>query len=174
VFSDHRVVLYALNRHVNCDIVARSDQILKLSIFSGGLSERIISKLQKDARSVISVKRSPFAYLSNFGRLKVADGYKLRNSKSKNQQHQMNTTKTLIAGAAVAGLMTGSMAVRAYAAGEPNSAGVSLQTMAEKGKEHACKGQNACKGQGGCKSGDQGCKGKNTCKGKGGCAVKSS
>ena len=39
----------------------------------------------------------------------------------------MNTTKTLIAGAAVAGLMTGSMAVRAYAAGEPNSAGVSLQ-----------------------------------------------
>jgi hypothetical protein len=94
--------------------------------------------------------------------------------KSKNQQHQMNTTKTLLASAAVAGLMTGSMAVRAYAAGEPNSAGVSLQTMAEKGKEHACKGQNACKGQGGCKSGDQGCKGKNTCKGKGGCATKGS
>ena len=83
----------------------------------------------------------------------------------------MNTTKTLIAGAAVAGLMTGSMAVRAYAAGESNSAGVSLQTMAEKGKEHSCSGKNACKGQGGCKSGDQGCKGKNTCKGKGGCAT---
>jgi hypothetical protein len=92
--------------------------------------------------------------------------------KSKNQQHQMNTTKTLLAGAAVAGLMTGSMAVRAYAAGEPNSAGVSLQTMGEKSGTHACKGQNACKGQGGCKSGDNGCKGKNTCKGKGGCAVK--
>ena len=93
--------------------------------------------------------------------------------KSKNQQHQMNTTKTLLAGAAVAGLMTGSMAVRAFAAAEPTPAGVSLQTMGEKGA-HACKGQNACKGQGGCKSGDQGCKGKNTCKGKGGCATKSS
>jgi hypothetical protein len=69
----------------------------------------------------------------------------------------MNTTKTLLAGAAVAGLMTGSMAVRAFAAGEPTSAGVSLQTMGEKGA-HACKGQNACKGQGGCKQGDQGCK----------------
>jgi hypothetical protein len=84
----------------------------------------------------------------------------------------MNTTKTLIAGAAVAGLMVGSMAARAYAAGESSPAGVSFETMAEKGKGHACKGQNACKGQGGCKSGDQGCKGKNTCKGKGGCAVK--
>jgi len=86
----------------------------------------------------------------------------------------MKTTKTLIAGAAVAGLMAGSLAVRAYAASEPTQAGVSLQTMAEaeKGKAHACKGQNACKGQGGCKSGDAGCKGKNSCKGKGGCAVK--
>ncbi len=54
--------------------------------------------------------------------------------KSKNQQHQMNTTKTLLAGAAVAGLMTGSMAVRAFAAGEPTPAGVSLQTMGEKGE----------------------------------------
>ncbi|HVJ56401.1 MAG TPA: hypothetical protein VM574_01055 [Terrimicrobiaceae bacterium] len=85
----------------------------------------------------------------------------------------MNTTKTLLAGAAVAGLMTGSMAVRAFAAGEPTPAGVSLQTMADKGKAaHDCKGKNTCKGQGGCKSGDQGCKGKNTCKGKGGCATK--
>jgi hypothetical protein len=58
-----------------------------------------------------------------------------------------------------------------FAAGEPTPAGVSLQTMGEKGA-HACKGQNACKGQGGCKTGDQGCKGKNTCKGKGGCAIK--
>jgi hypothetical protein len=83
----------------------------------------------------------------------------------------MNTTKTLLAGAAVAGLMTGSMAVRAFAAGEPTPAGVSLQTMAETGKTHSCAGKNACKGQGGCKSGDNGCKGKNSCKGKGGCAT---
>jgi hypothetical protein len=87
-------------------------------------------------------------------------------------KNQMNTTKALIAGAAVAGLMAGSLPVRAYAANSSTLPGVSLQTMADKEKEHACKGQNACKGQGGCKSGDQGCKGKNTCKGKGGCASK--
>jgi hypothetical protein len=83
-------------------------------------------------------------------------------------------SKTLIAGAAVAGLLTGSFAVRAYAASTTSTkAGVSLQTMAdaEKGK-HGCKGQNECKGQGGCKTGDNGCKGKNSCKGKGGCATK--
>ena len=84
----------------------------------------------------------------------------------------MKTSKALIAGAAVAGLMAGSLPVRVHAANASTQPGVSLQTMAEKGKEHACKGQNACKGQGGCKSGDQGCKGKNTCKGNGGCASK--
>jgi hypothetical protein len=82
-------------------------------------------------------------------------------------------SRTLLAGAAVAGLLAGSLPARAYAADTSAQPGVSLQTMAEKEKGgHACKGQNACKGQGGCKSGDQGCKGKNTCKGKGGCAVK--
>jgi hypothetical protein len=97
----------------------------------------------------------------------TAANEKLESKKTKNQ---MNTTKALIAGAAVAGLMAGSLPVRAYAANTSTQAGVSLQTMGEKGA-HACKGQNACKGQGGCKSGDQGCKGKNTCKGKGGCAT---
>ena len=82
-------------------------------------------------------------------------------------------SKAVIAGAAVAGLMTGSFAVRAYAASTTSShAGVALQTLAEAAKGvHACKGQNACKGQGGCKTGDNGCKGKNSCKGKGGCAT---
>ena len=81
-------------------------------------------------------------------------------------------SKAMIAGAAVAGLLTGSLAVRAYAASTSGNAGVSLQTMAdaEKGK-HGCKGQNECKGQGGCKAGDNGCKGKNACKGKGGCGT---
>jgi hypothetical protein len=85
-------------------------------------------------------------------------------------KNQMKTTKTLIASAAVAGLMAGSLPVRAYAASAPTQAGVSLQTLADKGT-HACKGQNACKGQGGCKTSDAGCKGKNSCKGKGGCAT---
>ena len=81
-------------------------------------------------------------------------------------------SKAVIAGAAVAGLLTGSFAVRAYAASASGHAGVAIQTMAdaEKGK-HACKGQNECKGQGGCKTSDAGCKGKNSCKGKGGCAT---
>ncbi len=80
-------------------------------------------------------------------------------------------TKTLLAGAAVAGLMTGSLAARAQAAGQPSNAGVSIQkTFADAGT-HSCKGQNSCKGQGGCKSDSNSCKGKNTCKGKGGCAT---
>ena len=83
----------------------------------------------------------------------------------------MNTTKTLIAGAAVAGLMAGSLPVRAYAANASTQAGVSLQTMADRRALIPAKEQNACKGQGGCKTGDNGCKGKNSCKGKGGCAT---
>ena len=80
----------------------------------------------------------------------------------------------MIAGAAVAGLLSGSLAVRTYAASTPSHAGVSLQTMAEAEKsplpKHACKGQNECKGQGGCKTAESG-PGQNSCKGKGGCAT---
>ena len=45
-------------------------------------------------------------------------------------------SKAVIAGAAVAGLLTGSFAVRAYAASTSGHAGVAIQTMAdaEKGK----------------------------------------
>ena len=81
----------------------------------------------------------------------------------------MKPSKAVIAGAAVAGLLTGSFAVRAYAASTSGHAGVSLQTMADAEKalpKHACKGQNDCKGQGGGKNW-----GKNACKGQGGCAT---
>jgi hypothetical protein len=81
----------------------------------------------------------------------------------------MKPSKAVIAGAAVAGLLTGSLAVRAYAASTSSHAGVSLHAMAEEKKplpKHACKGQNDCKGQGGGKNW-----GKNSCKGKGGCAT---
>jgi hypothetical protein len=82
----------------------------------------------------------------------------------------MNPSKAVIAGAAVAGLLTGSFAARTYAASTSHSPGVSLQTMADPEKQplpkHACKGQNDCKGQGGGKNW-----GKNSCKGKGGCAT---
>ena len=81
----------------------------------------------------------------------------------------MKPSKAVIAGAAVAGLLSGSLAVRTYDASTPSHAGLSLQSMADAEKspipKHACKGQNECKGQGGCPAG------KNECKGKGGCAT---
>ena len=82
----------------------------------------------------------------------------------------MLPSRTIIAGAAVAGLLTGTFAVTSYASsvsGTPTNPAHMLADQ-DKGK-HGCKGQNSCKGQGGCKAGDNGCKGKNSCKGKGGC-----
>jgi hypothetical protein len=82
------------------------------------------------------------------------------------------TTKALIAGAAIAGLMSGA-AITAQGATSHTKAGVSLEMGKKKADtdKHACKGENSCKGKGGCKTGDNGCKGKNSCKGKGGCAT---
>jgi hypothetical protein len=84
------------------------------------------------------------------------------------------TARALVAGAALAGLMTGVVA-RTYASQSvPNAKGTSLTSWGQlddtgdKGK-HDCKGKNSCKGQGGCQAGDNGCKGKNSCKGHGGC-----
>ena len=80
------------------------------------------------------------------------------------------STKHIIAGAALAGLLTGAYATNASAKNAKDP-GTAIQKMADK-DVHTCKGKNECKGKGGCKSGDNGCKGKNSCKGKGGCAVK--
>ena len=90
-------------------------------------------------------------------------------------------TKAILAGAAFAGLMSGSaVAVHAASVRPSNKPAFSAQDQDQtkdkkddkKVKEkHACKGKNSCKGKGGCKSGDNGCKGKNSCKGKGGCAT---
>jgi hypothetical protein len=93
------------------------------------------------------------------------------NPKKKMKSHH---SKTLLAGVALAGLMSGS-ALRLHAA-TPNTT-AALSNAASAGAladttladAHSCKGQNACKGQGNCKTGDNGCKGKNDCKGKGGC-----
>ena len=89
-----------------------------------------------------------------------------------------NSMKALLAGAALAGLMTGASAkLNAQALGQNQSnAGIKAVSMSDEGgtdktEKHACKGQNSCKGKGGCKSSDNGCKGKNSCKGKGGCAT---
>ena len=84
--------------------------------------------------------------------------------------------KSLIVGAAIAGLLAGGGAVQASNLLSHAKAGfnATAQDKDEKSDKtakdkHACKGQNSCKGTGGCKSSDNGCKGKNSCKGKGGC-----
>jgi len=84
------------------------------------------------------------------------------------------STRTMLAGAALAGLLTGSVAQAATSATDVSGkslvkAGKTAGTMAD--KTHDCAGKNSCKGKGGCKTGDNGCKGKNSCKGKGGCAT---
>lgn len=96
---------------------------------------------------------------------------KIRGGENQQPKGNMNkSTKALVIGAAMAGLMAGSAAVQANAA-MASKAGTAV-TMADDTKDtHACKGKNTCKGKGGCKSGDNGCKGKNSCKGKGGCAT---
>jgi hypothetical protein len=89
--------------------------------------------------------------------------------------------KSLIVGAALAGLLASGNAVQASnllsaarsGLNAQDQGGKSDETKSEKAKDpkdrHACKGQNSCKGKGGCKSSDNGCKGQNSCKGKGGC-----
>jgi hypothetical protein len=86
--------------------------------------------------------------------------------------------KSLIVGAALAGLLASGSAVQASNLLSNAKAGFNASSQdkdekSEKAKDpkdrHACKGQNSCKGKGGCKSSDNGCKGQNSCKGKGGC-----
>jgi hypothetical protein len=85
------------------------------------------------------------------------------------------TTKALLAGAALAGILTGGFVAKAAVTmtGQGKT-GASAGVLADKakGETHDCAGKNSCKGKGGCKSGDNGCQLKNSCKGKGGCAVK--
>jgi hypothetical protein len=82
--------------------------------------------------------------------------------------------KALLAGAALAGLMTGTtvkLNAQTLGQGQAGLRTVSDKKDKDKTEKHACKGQNSCKGKGGCKASDNGCKGKNSCKGKGGCAT---
>ena len=90
---------------------------------------------------------------------------------------RINTNHTILAGAAIAGILTGALAGGAQAATRTgsNQSNLTAGTLADepkKGETHECAGKNGCKGKGGCKTGDNGCAGKNSCKGKGGCAMK--
>ena len=90
----------------------------------------------------------------------------------------MTTTKTLLAGAALAGIIAGGFASKSNAATnsapqfKSAKADAGVLADAKKGETHDCAGKNSCKGKGGCKTSDNGCAGKNSCKGKGGCATK--
>lgn len=88
----------------------------------------------------------------------------------------INSSKTILAGAALAGILTGGFTAQTQAATSTGDRQVTTyagQIADEKaGETHECKGHNGCKGKGGCKAGDNSCAGKNSCKGKGGCAMK--
>jgi hypothetical protein len=95
---------------------------------------------------------------------------------TKRSDKMTNSMKVMLAGAALAGMLTGTSAKLNAQTSSQNNAGIRAVSMqndsgADKKEKHACKGQNSCKGKGGCKSSDNGCKGKNDCKGKGGCAT---
>jgi hypothetical protein len=90
---------------------------------------------------------------------------------------RITNNRSLLAGAALAGILSGVLASTAAATTRPTSNGITTTagTLADekkKGETHTCAGKNGCKGKGGCKTGDNGCAGKNSCKGKGGCAMK--
>ena len=90
---------------------------------------------------------------------------------------RQSTTKVLLAGAAIAGILSGGLTAKlnAATATQPGKTVTAAGVLADAPKpdpDHGCAGKNTCKGKGGCKSGDNGCAGKNSCKAKGGCAIK--
>ncbi len=104
----------------------------------------------------------------------TAETKKQNQQKKLNSMKRQSTSKALLAGAAIAGLLSGGLTARLNAATiTDHSATPTAGVLADekKGETHDCKGKNSCKGKGGCKTGDNGCKGKNSCKGKGGCAT---
>jgi hypothetical protein len=89
----------------------------------------------------------------------------------------MKNNKTLLASAAVAGIVAGCVTAKAKPV-PTNGAAFKYYPVAgvmeevERGETHSCKGTNSCRGKGGCTTGDNGCQGLNSCKEKGGCAMK--
>ena len=63
-----------------------------------------------------------------------------------------STSKALLAGAAIAGLLAGGLPAQLHAAnGTAKTSTVSAGVIAaDKGETHDCAGKNSCKGKGGC------------------------
>jgi hypothetical protein len=85
------------------------------------------------------------------------------------------TSRTLLAAAAVSGLISGAAVEQGHAdstnAISTNAAAGKVAPHKKAPKVHDCAGQNDCKGIGGCKTESHSCKFKNACKGKGGCEM---
>jgi hypothetical protein len=62
------------------------------------------------------------------------------------------TSKTLLAGAALAGIISGGQIATAATVTKVTPSGISAGVLADqkKGETHDCKGKNSCKGKGGC------------------------
>ncbi|MGC8541736.1 MAG: hypothetical protein ACP5QA_14060 [Phycisphaerae bacterium] len=98
-----------------------------------------------------------------------------------NTRKSLSTVASLLAVAAVSGMMAGTTQAASANVGvlatssvsnavQTGLAGTAASPMADMAwGVHTCKGMNACKGQGGCKTATHSCVGKNSCKGKGGC-----
>jgi hypothetical protein len=93
-----------------------------------------------------------------------------------------NTSRKVLAAAAMAGLLNGAAVRQGYADGTKTAtttnatAGANLAPgkavpVKKTPKVHDCAGDNDCKGLGGCPTDAHKCKFKNDCKGKGGCAL---
>jgi hypothetical protein len=87
-----------------------------------------------------------------------------------------NTSRKVLAAAAMAGLLSGASVRQSYADGtntatSTNTAPGKAAPAKKMPKVQDCAGMNDCKGLGGCKTSDHECKFKNACKGKGGCEI---
>jgi hypothetical protein len=83
-----------------------------------------------------------------------------------------NTSRKVLAAAAMAGLLSGAAVRQSYADGtNTNTAPGKVAPAKKSPKVQDCAGMNDCKGLGGCKTSDHACKFKNACKGKGGCEI---
>jgi len=92
---------------------------------------------------------------------------------SERQITMTKSMKSLMVGAALAGIVAGNKAFAQNTNPTRSFSSISKGLIAadQPKEKHACKGRNSCAGKGGCSSGNNGCKGKNTCKSKGGCAT---
>jgi hypothetical protein len=82
-----------------------------------------------------------------------------------------NSSRKILAAAAIAGLLSGVSIQQGRADSATNSIPGKVAPEKKAPKAHGCAGQNDCKGIGGCKTDGHDCKFKNACKGKGGCEI---